>query len=158
MAAGRFMDARGIQVPDRGGGRWRRIAVLLEPGRGGDAALDRAVALSREHEAGLAVVAQAPQAERPRCAGPSPQPFNEAVIDATARQLQAARERIGPNGSLELVCALLVEGHDPPLEAWVHQQGVDLVLLPARRPFWAHTRHPQAARLCAHAQVHVVAP
>ena len=152
------MDAHGIRVPERSGARWRRIAVLLEPGRSGDAALDHAVALSREHEAGLAVVAQAPQAERPRCAGPSPQPFNEAVIEATACQLRTVRERIGASGTLELVCALLVEGHDPPLEAWVHHQGVELVLLPARRPFWGRPRHPLAARLRPHADVRVVAP
>src|SRR2546423_7272091 len=93
------------------GGR-RRIAVLLEPGRSGVAALQRAVALATEHEAELSVVAVAPQAQRPRCAGPSPQGFNDAVHDVVAGELDAAAQRLGPTDAAANY-RLLRPGHDP---------------------------------------------
>jgi hypothetical protein len=156
MAASGWTGTRGS--PADGRGQWRRIAVLLESGRSGEVALMRAVALSREHQVKLAVVALAPQAKSPRCQGPPPQGFNDAVRDATAGELEAASRVIRRSGGAAFVTSLLVEGRDPPLERWVDDQGIDLVLLPARRPLLGHPRHPQARRLRGHAQVHVVVP
>jgi hypothetical protein len=158
MAAGGSTDAHGILADGRGRGRWRRMAVLLESGRSGEAALERAVALALEHEAELVVVALAPQAEAPRCQGPSPQGFNDAVRDAVAGELDAAKARVRRSGGLTPTVSLLVQGRDPPLEAWVAERGIELVLLPARRPSLGPARHPQARRLRGHAQVHVVVP
>ena len=156
MATSGWTGTRGI--PADGRGQWRRIAVLLESGRSGEVALTRAVALSHEHQAELAVVALAPQAKSPRCQGPSAQGFNDAVRDATAGELEAAGRVIRRRGGTALVASLLVEGRDPPLERWVDDQAIELVLLPARRPFLAHPRHPQARRLRGHTQVHIVVP
>jgi hypothetical protein len=158
MAAGGSIDARGTPAEGRGRGRWRQIAVLVEPGRSGEAALERAVALALEHEAELGLVAFAPQAEPPRCQGPSPQGFNDAVRDAATGELAAAGARVQRSCGLTPALSLLVEGRDPPFEQWVDEHGIELVLLPARRPFVGHPRHPRARRLPAHTHVHVVVP
>jgi hypothetical protein len=155
MAASGSADARRTPAVT---GHWRRIAVVLESGRSGQAALDRAVALAREHEAELSVVALAPQAERSHCAGPSPQDLNAALWDATAADLKAARTRIHRSGDPGCAWTLLVEGQDPPLAQWVRQHEIDLVLLPARRSLIRRRRHPQARHLRAHVQVRVVVP
>jgi hypothetical protein len=140
------------------GGR-RRIAVLLEPGRSGVATLQRAVALAAEHEAELTVVAVAPQAERPRCAGPSPQCFNDAVHDAVAGELEAAAQRLGPSRAAANY-VLLVQGQDQSLGEWLQAGSFDLVMLPGRRPMLRWPRHPEARRLRRRldAEVRVVAP
>lgn len=152
-------DARGTPADGRGGGRWNRIAVLLEPGRSGIAAVERAVAIAREHDAHLALVALAPQAACLRCSGPSAKAYNDAVCEVVAGELAAATVQFGRNGS-PASSALLVDGRDPSLASWVRARGVDLVLLPARRPTWGWRRHPAARRLRRHtgAQVRVVAP
>jgi hypothetical protein len=159
MAATGSTDARGTPAGGRGGGRWQRIAVLLEPGRSGSAAMERAVAIAREHESQLTLVALAPQAACLRCSGPSAKAYNDAVCEAVAGDLAAAGERIGQTGS-PASSALLIDGRDPPLADWVREHGVDLVLLPARRPRWGRPRHPAARRLRRHssARVRVVAP
>lgn len=143
----------------RGGGGWRRIAVLLEPGRSGIATLERGVALSREHEAELTVVGVAPQAERARCAAPSPGGYNDAVCDAVSSELQAAERRIGASNP-GAAYVLLVEGRDEPLGRWLQAQATDLVLLPARPPLLRWPRHPAARRLRRRlqAEIRVVAP
>ena len=140
------------------GGR-RRIAVLLEPGRSGVAALQRAVALATEHEAELTVVAVAPQAQRTRCAAPSPQSFNDAVHDAVTGELEAAAQRLGRTDAAANY-VLLRQGHDQPLGQWLQAGSFDLVLLPARRPMLRRPRHPEARRLRRRldAEVRVVAP
>jgi hypothetical protein len=137
----------------------RRIAVLLEPGRSGVAALQRAVALATEHEAELTVVAVAPQAQRPRCAGPSPQGFNDAVQDAVAGELDVAVQRV-ESSDAHANYVLLVQGRDQPLGQWLRAGSFDLVLLAARRPMLRWPRHPEARRLRRRldAEVRVVAP
>ena len=160
MAATGSTDARGTPADGRGGGgRWQRIAVLLEPGRSGVAAVERAVAIAREHDSQLMLVALAPQAACLRCSGPSPKCYNDAVCEAVAGDLAAASERIGRTGS-PASSALLIDGRDPPLADWVRRHEVDLVLLPARRPRWGWPRHPAARRVRRHsnAQVRVVVP
>ena len=118
MAATGSTDARGTPAGGRGGGRWQRIAVLLEPGRSGVAAVERAVAIAREHESQLVLVAVAPQAACLRCPGPSAKGYNDAVCEVVAGDLAAASERIGRTGS-PASSALLIDGHDPPLADWV---------------------------------------
>jgi hypothetical protein len=159
MATTGSTDARGTPAGGRGGGRWQRIAVLLEPGRSGAAAVLRGVAIAREHEAELLLVALAPQAEPLRCSGPSAKGYNDAVCEAVAGELAAATVRIGQDGS-PASSALLIEGRDPTLSRWVQDRAVDLVLLPARRPRWGRPRHPAARRLRRQsgAQIRVVAP
>ncbi|HEY2260463.1 MAG TPA: hypothetical protein VGH45_12150 [Solirubrobacteraceae bacterium] len=143
----------------RGAGGWGRIAVLFEPGRSGNAALERGVALSREHEAELAVVAVAPQAERSRCAGPSPDGYNDAIRDTVQSELQDAERRVGASNP-PVTYALLVQGRDAPLDRWLEAESADLVLLPARRPMLRWPHHPDARRLRRRlqAEVRVVAP
>ena len=159
MAATGSTNARGSPAGGRGGGRLQRIAVLLEPGRNGVAAVERAVAIAREHEAQLVLVALAPQAAPLRCSGPSAKSFNDAVCEAVAGELATVTERIGRTGA-PASSALLIDRRDPALHRWVRDHEVDLVLLPARRPSWAWRRHPAARRLRRHteARVRVVAP
>jgi len=131
----------------------RRIAVLLEPGRRGTTAVDRAAAISAEFGAELSVVALAPQAEPPRCGGVSPAAYNFAVLDEVNAELCAAARRLGGT-DLRASFTLLLERRDPPLHRWLGDQSVDLVLLPARRS----GRHPQARAVRRHtgAQVRVI--
>lgn len=151
--------ARRISGSARRGGAWRKIAVLLESGRSGMAALDRAVALSGEHEAELLVIAVAPQAQRPPCGGLSPQGYNDAVCDAVMSDLWAAERRVGQS-SPPTSFVLLIDGRDDPLDRWIAERGVDLVLLPTRHPVLRAPRHPAARRLRRRsgAEVRVVAP
>jgi hypothetical protein len=152
-------NARGTPAGGRGGARWRRIAVLLEPGRSGVAAVQRAVAMASEHEAELVLVAVAPQSGPLRCSGPSAKGFNDAICEAVAGELAAATEQVARTGS-PASSALLVDGRHPSLLTWVQDRAVDLVLLPARRPRWGRPRHPAARRLRRYsgARVRVIAP
>ncbi len=106
--------------------------MLLEPGRSGVAAVERAVAIAREHEAALVLVALAPQADSLHCSAPA-KGVNDAIFETVAGELAAATEQIGRTGS-PASSALLVDGRDPALHRWVRERRVDLVLLPARRP------------------------
>ncbi|HEY3725560.1 MAG TPA: universal stress protein [Solirubrobacteraceae bacterium] len=147
---------RQVRPGARGTGGWRRIAVLLEPGASGTAALERGVALAREHEAELIVVAVAPQAEPSRCAAPSPEGYNDAVCQAVRAELEAAKARAG--AAFRYV--VLVEHRDEPLGRWLDAQAVDLVLLPRRWPSLGRPRHPAARRLrrSLSAEIRVIAP
>jgi hypothetical protein len=147
---------RQVRSGARGAGGWRRIAVLLEPGASGTAALERGVALAREHEAELTVVAVAPQAERLRCAAPSPEGYNDAVRDTVGSELEAARARAGASARY----VLLVEHRDQPLQHWLDTEAIDLVLLPRRWPPLGPPRHPAARglRRSVGAEVRVVVP
>jgi hypothetical protein len=114
------------------------------------------VALAREHEAELTVVAVAPQAERPRCAGPSPEGYNDAVRDTVGGELAAARAHAGESARY----VLLVEHRDQPLARWLDAEAIDLVMLPRRWPPLGRPRHPAARglRRSVSAEVRVVAP
>jgi hypothetical protein len=123
------------------------IAVVLEPGRSGAAALAQATALAASPGAELTVVAVAPNAVGCRCCGgPSPYAYNCAVRDDVAQELHDAAARLDC-GARDVKVKLLVEGRDPPLEEWVVQSGVDLVLLPARWRVLRSRSHPAAQLL-----------
>jgi hypothetical protein len=106
----------------------------------------------------LTVVAFAPQASGPRC-GASNDAYNCAVRDEAAAELSQAAELLGPLAERTRF-KLLVEGRDPPLEAWVEQNRFGLVLLPARRAVLRSGGHPAARRLrrFSDAAVDLVAP
>ncbi len=138
----------------------RRVLVLCEPGRAGDATLDHAGELARRHDVRLTVVAVAPRAENgPRC-GTSAIDYNAAVRSAVAEELDAARGRLAVFG-VAVTDQLLIEGEEPSLERFTTEENFDLVLLPARRRWLVRTgRHPAAAILTrvTRAEIRVVEP
>ena len=124
-----------------------RVAVLLEPGSRGAAALREAAALAASPESELTVVAIAPTAVTGRCScvGVSAHAYNCAVQDDVARELDEAIASVAAIAP-RIEGKLLVERVDPPLERWVAQRRFDLVLLPSRWGRPQSHRHP-AARL-----------
>jgi hypothetical protein len=124
-----------------------RIAVVLERGRSGAAALAQATALAASPAAELTIVAVAPKVTAARCCGgPSPYAYNCAVRDNVAEELQSAIARLEP-AARDVKVKLLVEGTDPPLEDWVVRSRFDLVLLPARWRGLRQRSHPAAGLL-----------
>jgi hypothetical protein len=147
--------------------RVSRVAVLLESGRGGAAALAEAAALAGAGAAELTVVAIAPTVATVcrSCGGVSARAYNCAVRDDVADSLQRTVDRMTPV-TQRVTGTLLVEGDDPPLEEWVAMQSFDVVLLPSRlgvprrRRQRRRRRHPAARRLRqqTHAEIRVVGP
>lgn len=128
--------------------------MLLEPGRGGAAALHRGAELARELGAELTVVAVAPQAPRPCCGGLSPADYNCAIRDDVVADLGLAAgelQALGADARFEL----LLEGRDPPLDRFLSERGFGILLLPARRVALRTARHPDARRLSRLAGVEV---
>jgi hypothetical protein len=125
-----------------------RIAVVLEAGRRGAAALVQAAALAAASGAELTVVAIAPKAAAVCrcCGGVSPHAYNCAVRDEVAEELQSAVAGLGSAGQ-DITSKLLVEGSDPPLEKWIAQERITLVLLPARWGVQRLRSHPAARPL-----------
>ena len=124
----------------------RRVLVVNEPGPAGRAALDLARELDLTERAALTVVGVAPTARSgPRCGG-SAREFNATVREVVESELDEARVRLGRVAG-RTDYALLIEGDDPPLEAWIAGRNFDLVLLPARRRLLRSPGHPAAARL-----------
>jgi hypothetical protein len=155
------MAATGPEIREGEGGLYRsRVAVLLEPGRRGAAALAHAAALCRTPASELTVVAVAPTVETVcrSCGGVSPRAYNCAVRDEVAQQLEAAVAGLGPLAE-QPHGKLLVEGADPSLEHWIAHQRFDLVLLPSRPGLPHARRHPAVRRLrrCTDVPVKVVA-
>ena len=114
-------------------GSGRRVAVLFERGRKGEAALREA---SEASSAGgeLTVVTLAPQAQPGgclRCRVGLPE-NNCAVREEADVELRHARELLGAVAD-RTAFKVLVERRDPPLAVWVAEQLCDLVILPARR-------------------------
>jgi len=133
-----------------------RVAVLFESGANGVAALEAASALAERWEAELTVVVVAPQVSGGDRCGPSPTDYNAAVRDAAAAELQQAMDILDTPGHLTSL-ALLVEGRDPPLPAWLASHGFTTVLLPARRRILRTPSHPSSARVRrAGCRVHVI--
>ena len=128
-----------------------RVAVLLEPGRSGAAAVAQAAALGATEE--LTVVAVAPTVDTVcrSCGGVSTRAFNCAVRDDVADGLEKAVASLCA-ATRHVEGKLLVEGTDPPLEAWVVQGGFDVVLLPSRWGVPRSRRHPAARRLRRHTE------
>ena len=136
-----------------------RVLVLYEHGRAGVAAIDLARDLAALENATLTVVGVAPQSPSgPRC-GNSAMQYNEAVADSVARDLDAARERLG-GAADRAAFVVLVDGADQTLEQLARSGGFALVLLPARRRPLRAAGHPEASRLrrVASAEIRIVAP
>ena len=134
----------------------RRVVVLFEPGRRGEAALREAV---EESAAGgeLTVVTLAPQARAGGClrcrAGLAG--YNCAVREEAHLELHQASELLG-RAADRATFKVLLERRDPALAAWVAEQLFDLVILPARRlPPRGH-RLARALRRAHAADVRVV--
>lgn len=119
---------------------------MFEPGRAGVATVELARELAARGDATVTAVSVAPQAGTLRGCGPSARPYNDAVLDEVAKELEQAEELLWPLGS-QADCRLLVEGVDPALGEFVAAQHFDLVLLPARRRPLRSTKHPAAAAL-----------
>ncbi len=115
-----------------------RMLVVIEPGRAGDAAVAEAVARARRTTAEVMLVGVAPHVGKVRC-GPSGAEYNEAVIDAVARDLARARDRLADAG-IQATCRILVDGRDPPLEQFAAAGTFGLIVRPSRRPWWRQLR------------------
>ncbi|MDQ6821135.1 MAG: hypothetical protein M3076_12505 [Actinomycetota bacterium] len=136
----------------------KRILVLFEPGRAGTAAIDLAHQLAGSDQPTVTVVSVVPQATTGSRCGGSALEYNGMLRDTVARELEQARERLDQMGRAT-VSELLVEGTDPPLEAWSAAAGFDLVLLPARRRPLRAPDHPAAEALRrTGAEVRIVDP
>jgi hypothetical protein len=127
--------------------RAKRMLVLTEPGRSGDAALREAGELAGAGATGVTLVGVAPQASGPRC-GVSIGDYNVAVIASVAEDLARARARLEGAG-VAASSRLLVEGRAPSLEQFAADGDFDLLLLPSRRSVLGRTRHPAAEKLRA---------
>jgi hypothetical protein len=151
MHASDMAISKRIDAPYR-----RRIAVLLEPGRRGAAALAHAAGLCESTDSELTVVALAPTAGTVcrSCGGVSTRAYNCAVRDDVAAELHRAVASLSTVAP-QLESALLVEGTDPPLQRWVVQNGFDLVLLPSRWGVRRFERHPAARVLRRHTDASV---
>ncbi len=126
----------------------KRILVLYEPGRAGDAAVELGAQLAREEREEFTVVRVAPQAPSGSRCGGSAREFNEIVREDAARDLDRARELVWAVGA-RAEFELLADGSDPSLAAFAAAGGYELILLPARRgllrPRWRHARRRSAA-------------
>jgi hypothetical protein len=131
-----------------------RVLVLYEPSARARTALREGAELT---SAGgeLAVVTLAPQAQPNRCCGPGPGGYNCAVREEAELELREAREILGP-AARRATFQTLVERRDPPLAAWVAQQGFDVVLLPARRLTLGGHRAARKLRKTRAAEIRVV--
>ncbi len=119
---------------DRGWGpsAGSRVLVVFEPCRTGTAALREGAQLANAGSE-LWVVTLAPQARPLRCCGGGGAgPYNCAVRGAAETELREARRHLG-SVAARATFTVLVGSPDPPLAAWVHEQAVDLILLPSRR-------------------------
>jgi len=119
---------------------------VCEHSRAGAAAIDVARRLAETEDVAVTVVGVAPQAPSgPRC-GNSALEYNDAVADSVVRDLERARERLGPVAR-RASFRLLVEGAEPSLAGFAAAGGFDLVLLPAHRRPMRAASHPEARRL-----------
>jgi hypothetical protein len=135
--------------------RCPHVLVLYERCRSGAAALREAVELT-SGGGELTVVTLAPQARPSRCCGGSQAgPYNCAIREEAALELREAHETLGPAAE-RAAFKLLIERRDPPLAAWAHEQGFDLVLLPARRLTRGGNRAARRLRSSGAAEIRVV--
>ncbi|HEX4010984.1 MAG TPA: universal stress protein [Solirubrobacteraceae bacterium] len=136
-----------------------RVLVVVEPGRGGAAALDRARELAEVADAVLTLVAIAPWAASGSRCGNSAIDYNAVVAETVADDLIAARARLGEAGA-GVPAELLDGGRGSDLARFVADGAFDMVLLPGRRGLRREARHPAAERLrrAGTADVVVVGP
>jgi hypothetical protein len=108
------------------------IAVVFERGDAGTAALCEAAELANAgHD--VSVVTLAPQGGPPRWGRASGTgPYNVAIQEEAAIELQEARELLGSVAGLASF-EVLTGCPQPPLASWVAQHEVGLVLLPYHR-------------------------
>ncbi len=132
----------------------RHVLVLFEPGRAGAAAVTLARELAERDDATVTVLGVVPTAPSGSRCGNSATLYNLVVRDAVAQELDAARQPLAEIGA-RAAFTLLVDGTDPPLHEWVNRDGVDLVLLPARRRPLRSAKHPAAAALRRHTRAEV---
>jgi hypothetical protein len=108
------------------------VAVVFERGEAGAAVLREAAELANAgHD--VLVVTLAPQARSPlwgRASGTGP--YNVAIQEEAAIELQEAREILGSVAS-RATFEVLSGSPQPPLASWVAQHGVGLVVLPHHR-------------------------
>jgi hypothetical protein len=115
-----------------GSGASRRVAVVFERSDAGTAALREAAELASAGSE-LSVVTLAPQARPPswgRAGGTGP--YNIAIKQEAELELREARDMLGSVAD-RATFKVLVGCPQPPLAAWVAQQGFGLVLLPHHR-------------------------
>jgi hypothetical protein len=134
----------------------RRVLALVEPGRGGDAAVLHARLIALSEPVALTVLALAPQASGPRC-GTSILDYNAAVTEAAKEDLNRARAGLADVTSPTTYTVLAGRGGGL-MGRYVAAGAFDLVLLPSRRRRPGHPGHPDAERLRAHttAEIKVV--
>jgi len=144
-------------VPDPPRFAAKRVLVLYEHGRSGEAVIDLARDLVQEEQAALTVVSIVPTAPSgSRCGGSALQ-YNEVVRDTVLKELEEARRRLRKAAD-HAAFELLIEGHDPPLDEFAAAGGFGLVLLPARRRPLRSVKHPAAAALGRVAEIRIVDP
>jgi hypothetical protein len=133
---------------------YKRILVLFEPSRSGEAAL-RAAAELTERGGSLTVITLAPQAPAQRCCGPGPQCVNSAVREEAQLELRSAERIVGPLAA-RASFMVLVERRDPALPAWAASRSFDLVMLPSRRLSLGRGRLARTLRRATDAEVRLV--
>ncbi|HEX3974661.1 MAG TPA: universal stress protein [Solirubrobacteraceae bacterium] len=136
-----------------------RVLLVLEPGRGGAAALELARELVERDGASLTVVSVAPQGMSGARCGNSALDYNLSVQDSVARDLDHARRSLGELGA-RASYELLLDRASPSLDDFAAAGRFDLVLLPARRRPMRAPGHPAADRLrrATGAEIQVIAP
>jgi hypothetical protein len=135
-----------------------RVLVLYEKGASGSRTLDQARELIQAHDGQLTVVTVAPRDTRVRGTGVSARDYNDAVRDSAQRELDEARELLGPLAG-RVVFEVVAEGGNSSLAAWAADGAFDIILLPARRRLFSRGGHPLATpvRESTGADVRVVA-
>jgi hypothetical protein len=117
---------------ETGDGSARRVAVVFERGKAGNAAL-REAAERANAGAELSVVTLAPQARPARWGRAGGEgPYNIAVRQEAQEELQEAREILGSVAS-RATFDVLAGCPQPRLAAWVAERAFGLVLLPRQR-------------------------
>lgn len=124
------------------------MAVLVEGGRRGLAAVDVAVALAAREPIRIVLVSVAAQADNSGCTM-SAEPLNAAVCGAAEAELARARARLA-YAAPACRSILLRERADPELGAWLAAERIERVLLPGRpRRLRGGLAHPAGRTLAA---------
>jgi hypothetical protein len=129
--------------------------VVYEEGRAGAAAMREAAELAASG-AELAVVTLAPQAKPLKCCkGGGAGPYNCAVRDAAAEELEQARTLLGSLAT-RASFTTLVGSPEPPLGKWSAEQSFDTIIVPGHRFARGGGRIARELRRATHAEVRVV--
>jgi hypothetical protein len=137
----------------------KRVLLVVEPGRSGEATVELARELVERQDAALTIVSEVPRAISGARCGNSAVDYNLAVQDSVAADLDRAWLCLGEFGA-GAECELLIDRVSPSLDEFVAAGRFDLVLLPARRRPMRAPGHPAAERLrqSTGAEVQVIAP